>query len=804
MSFDKKGPGSAGQAPEAETIISDLVAQLIEVRGMSPDEAVATLAESSEAADYSPEALEALAMAAAGLDLDDEDGFEAGGDQEIESDEEADDDELEADELPDEDSTDALQLLLRGIGKVDLLTPDQEVVLAKRIERGDHRAKQEMIEANLRLVVSIDKRYRNQGLPFLDLIQDGTIGLHRAAEKFDWRRGFKFSTYATWWIRQSVARALADKARTVRMPVHIVERLNKIVRSERRLRAELSREPTAFEIARDLELTTEEVEQTRRAAQSPVSLEKPVGDEEESEFGHFIADEGLDVETATENTIRDEAVARALRSLSARDRRVLELRYGLNNNHPRTLAEVGNELNITREAVRQIESRSLKVLRDAYETADDLYRPDPLDVGGALLNLEEGEAVGLGLPRKSQEDVTEADRDLEALRHYLASSMIRDNMMRTDQIIFETLAGLRQWEDLAAYFGENIPTDDQLGRRYQNILERIVEAGAKEAQETDRGAVYGERPPAIIEKFGLCIDDIRTYLDAVEKPQNRRVIEMYYFDGLTDKDIASQLGFLSATAVNHIKNRALASIRDAKYTDEARHRQEEAAVQAATGEEHIDVDVQEAQEPDSGPAPEPIATPSPKDGPAETPTDDIKASVPHGTSRAERMGITTDDISRFAHLVCTERQYQVLSMRYGSNGEVQMGIGEIGREFNTGLNNIANLERDALEAIAGAKADPDSVQSDLTVEQVQELTAGTYTGIPRAVKMGISRADIERYSRHCTPREFEVLSLRYGLTGEGPKAQDEVSRMLKKDQGTVSRLERSGLEKVKAASETDD
>src|SRR5689334_19140514 len=180
---------------------------------------------------------------------------------------------------------DSLQQFLDGIAKTPLLTADEEISLAKRIERGDLVAKDHMTRANLRLVVSIAKRYRNQGLPFLDLIQEGTIGLVRAAEKFDYRKGFKFSTYATWWIRQAVARALADKARTIRMPVHVVEKLNKIVRSERKLRAELGREPLAAEIAADLDLTIEEVETIRRTAQTPVSLEKPVGDEEESEFG---------------------------------------------------------------------------------------------------------------------------------------------------------------------------------------------------------------------------------------------------------------------------------------------------------------------------------------------------------------------------------------------------------------------------------------------------------------------------------------------------------------------------------------
>ena len=261
-------------------------------------------------------------------------------------------------------STDSLQLFLKDIGKVDLLTAAQEVELAKRIERGEHRAKQEMVEANLRLVVSIAKKYRNQGLPFLDLIQEGTIGLVRAAEKFDHRKGFKFSTYATWWIRQAVARALADKARTIRMPVHIVEKLNKIVRSERKLRAELGREPTAFEIGLDVELEADEVEQIRRSSQAPVSLEKPVGDEEESEFGHFLTDESEPLpEEAAEVEMRKATLQRVLGTLSLRERRVLELRYGLNGEHPCTLDEVGRAFNVTRERIRQIENQSLKKLR---------------------------------------------------------------------------------------------------------------------------------------------------------------------------------------------------------------------------------------------------------------------------------------------------------------------------------------------------------------------------------------------------------------------------------------------------------
>ncbi len=265
-------------------------------------------------------------------------------------------------------STDSLQLFLKDIGKVPLLTAAQEVELAKRIERGDHVAKQQMVVANLRLVVSIAKNYRNQGLPFLDLIQEGTIGLVRAAEKFDYRRGYKFSTYATWWIRQAVARALADKGRTIRMPVHVVEKLNKIARTERKLLGELGRDPTSAEIALELELELDEVEQIRRSAQAPVSLEKPVGDEEESEFGHFIADQTvLRPDEAAEVALRRETLRRALAMLSYRERRVLELRYGLDGEQPRTLDEVGRAFNVTRERVRQIEHQSLRKLQALAE-----------------------------------------------------------------------------------------------------------------------------------------------------------------------------------------------------------------------------------------------------------------------------------------------------------------------------------------------------------------------------------------------------------------------------------------------------
>jgi RNA polymerase primary sigma factor len=262
-----------------------------------------------------------------------------------------------------EPSLDSLRLYLRSIGRVELLTADQEVSLAKRLERGDMAAKRQMVEANLRLVVSIAKGYLGRGLSFLDLIQEGSLGLIRAVEKFDYRRGYKFSTYATWWIRQAVTRAIADKARTIRIPVHMVEKLNKVVHVERQMVQSLGREPTPEEIAGELQWTAREVKDIQRFAQLPISLEKPIGEEDDSELGDFVEDETAlsPFETASEN-MRRENVRRVLDALPPREREVIEMRYGLKGHQARTLEEVGRAFGVTRERIRQIENNTLKKL----------------------------------------------------------------------------------------------------------------------------------------------------------------------------------------------------------------------------------------------------------------------------------------------------------------------------------------------------------------------------------------------------------------------------------------------------------
>jgi RNA polymerase primary sigma factor len=267
-----------------------------------------------------------------------------------------------------EPSLDSLRLYLRSIGRVPLLSAVEEVALAKRIERGDVAAKQHMVEANLRLVVSIAKGYVGRGLTLLDLIQEGSLGLIRAVEKFDYRRGYKFSTYATWWIRQAVTRSLADKGRTIRIPVHMVERLNKLLHAERRLIQQLGREPTPDELAGELECTVREVRDVMRITQQPISLEKPVGEEDDSALADFVEDVSAasPFEMASE-ALRRENVMRVLAALPRREREVIEMRYGIVGGRSRTLEEVGRAFNITRERVRQIENRTLKKLQTLPE-----------------------------------------------------------------------------------------------------------------------------------------------------------------------------------------------------------------------------------------------------------------------------------------------------------------------------------------------------------------------------------------------------------------------------------------------------
>jgi RNA polymerase primary sigma factor len=267
-----------------------------------------------------------------------------------------------------EPSMDSLRLYLRSIGRVPLLTAEQERCLARRIERGDMSAKQHMVEANLRLVVSIAKGYLGRGLTFLDLIQEGSLGLIRAVEKFDYRRGYKFSTYATWWIRQAVTRAIADKGRTIRIPVHMVEKLNRVVHAERQLTQQLGREPTPQEIAIELECPTREVREILRMSQQPISLEKPVGEEDDSALSDFVEDDSTEspFEVASK-AMRKENICRVLAALPTREREVLELRFGLTGDRSRTLEEVGRAFNITRERVRQIENRTLKKLQTLPE-----------------------------------------------------------------------------------------------------------------------------------------------------------------------------------------------------------------------------------------------------------------------------------------------------------------------------------------------------------------------------------------------------------------------------------------------------
>ena len=259
---------------------------------------------------------------------------------------------------------DPVRMYLKEIGKVPLLSAEEEIELAKRMELGDQEAKKRLAEANLRLVVSIAKRYVGRGMLFLDLIQEGNLGLIKAVEKFDYRKGYKFSTYATWWIRQAITRAIADQARTIRIPVHMVETINKLIRVSRQLLQELGREPTPEEIAKEMDMPVERVREILKISQEPVSLETPIGEEEDSHLGDFIQDDNVPVPAdAAAFTLLKEQLEEVLGTLTEREQKVLTLRYGLEDGRARTLEEVGKEFNVTRERIRQIESKALRKLR---------------------------------------------------------------------------------------------------------------------------------------------------------------------------------------------------------------------------------------------------------------------------------------------------------------------------------------------------------------------------------------------------------------------------------------------------------
>ncbi|NLM75202.1 MAG: RNA polymerase sigma factor RpoD [Clostridiaceae bacterium] len=284
-------------------------------------------------------------------------------------------DDVDVDEKEDEDDTDLsipesvsiddpVRMYLKEIGKVPLLTSEEEIELAKRMEQGDEEAKKRLAEANLRLVVSIAKRYVGRGMLFLDLIQEGNLGLIKAVEKFDYRKGFKFSTYATWWIRQAITRAIADQARTIRIPVHMVETINKLIRVQRQLLQELGRDPTPEEIAKEMDMSEEKVRDIMKISQEPVSLETPIGEEEDSHLGDFIPDDEAPApaESAAFTLLKEQLID-VLDTLTPREEKVLRLRFGLDDGRARTLEEVGREFNVTRERIRQIEAKALRKLR---------------------------------------------------------------------------------------------------------------------------------------------------------------------------------------------------------------------------------------------------------------------------------------------------------------------------------------------------------------------------------------------------------------------------------------------------------
>lgn len=289
------------------------------------------------------------------VDADDEDAFSSDG---------AERDPDVSPDAPGSGVSDPIHMYLKEIGKVPLLSPDQETELAKRVEQGDESAKRELEEANLRLVVSIAKHYTGHGMSLMDLIQEGNLGLIRAVEKYDYRKGFRFSTYATWWIRQSISRAIADQGRTIRIPVHMVENINKVNRASRELVQKLGRDPTTDEIAEEIHMTPDRVREIQKISREPVSMESPVGDEDDSSLGDFIRDDSTPVPAdEAAQSMMNEQIRKILAELSPREQEVLEYRYGLKGDHPCTLEEVGKKMNVTRERIRQIEAKALRKLK---------------------------------------------------------------------------------------------------------------------------------------------------------------------------------------------------------------------------------------------------------------------------------------------------------------------------------------------------------------------------------------------------------------------------------------------------------